>query len=88
MVLQKFLYCLAFSTKKTAEQIFPHAFPSKYWEDVTVDLFGPVFSSKHVVVFQDLSSRFSAAKIVSSNSASMVVLVMSDIYDAYGNPKK
>lgn len=88
MFLQTCLACSAFCNKKTTEPIVPHAVPSKCWEDVAVDLFGPMPSSKHVVVVQDLASRFPVAKIVSSTSASKVLPAMSDIYDAYGNPKK
>ena len=42
--------------------------------------------AKHVVVVQDLSSRYPAAKLVSSTSASTVIPALSDIYDSYGNP--
>ena len=43
-------------------------------------------SKHHVVVIQDLSSRYPAAKLVSSTSASTVIPALSDIYDSYGNP--
>ena len=87
-ILQECLLCPAFSSKKTTEPIAPHNVPSRCWETVAVDLFGPMPSSKHVVVVQDLGSRFPAAKLVSSTSAAKVLPVLSNIYDAYGNPKK
>ncbi len=42
-------------------------------------------SSKHVVVVQDLASRFPAAKLVTSTKA--VIPALSEIYGAYGNPE-
>ena len=53
---------------------------------VAVDLFGPMPSSKYVVVVQDLSSCFPAAKIVTLTSAAKVLPALGNIYDAYGNP--
>jgi len=53
----------AFTDKKTNASVRPHQVPDK---QVSVDLFGPMPSSKHVVVVQDLASRFPAAKIVTS----------------------
>lgn len=86
--LKTCLLCPAFSSKRTAEPIQPHSVPSKSWEIVAVDLFGPMPSSRHVVVVQDLGSRFPAAKLVTSTGASKVLPALRDIYDAYGNPKK
>ena len=62
--------CNVFSDKKTYEPIKAHEVPNKCLETVAVDLFGPMPSSKHVVVVQDLASRFSAAKLVTSTKAS------------------
>ena len=87
-MLQKCLPCSTFSTKKTSAPIKPHKVPSRCWETVAVDLFGPMPSSKHVVVVQDIGSRFPAAKLVTSTKASKVLPALGSIYDAYGNPKK
>ena len=53
-----------------------------------MDLFGPMPSRKHVVVVQDLASRFPAAKLVTSTSANKVLPALAEIYDSYGNPSK
>ena len=58
--------CTRFVDKKTMEAIRHHQIPEKWWDTVAVDLFGPMPTSKHVVVVQDLASRFPAAKLVSS----------------------
>lgn len=79
--------CSIFTDKKTQHTLQHHQVPSKCWEAVAVDLFEPMPSSKHIVVVQDLASRFPAAKLVPSTSAGKVVPALSDIYNAYGNPE-
>ncbi|CAB3984514.1 Retrovirus-related Pol poly from transposon [Paramuricea clavata] len=78
--------CNVFVDKKTKEPIKPHRVPEKCWETVAVDLFGPMPSSKHVVVVQDLASRYPAAKLVTSTKADKVIPVLTEIYETYGNP--
>ena len=79
--------CNMFSDKKTSEPIKAHEAPRKRWETVAVDLFGPMPSSKHIVVVHDLASRFPAAKLVASTKASHVLPAMAEIYNSYGNPE-
>ena len=55
---------------------------------VAVDLFGPMPSSHHVVVVQDLASRYPSAKIVSSTKAAKVLPALTDIYNTLGNPEQ
>ena len=76
-----------FVDKKTKEPIKPHRVPEKCWDTVSVDLFGPMPTSKHVVVAQDLASRFPAAKLVTSTKADKVLPALSEIYATYGNPE-
>ena len=71
--------CSAYIDKKTKEPIVAHKVPSKCWETVAVDLFGPMPSSKHVVVVQDLASRFPTAKLVTSTSAEKVIPAIKEI---------
>ena len=78
--------CSVFVDKKTKEPIRPHEVPKRCWETVAVDLFGPMPSSKHVVVVQDIGSRFPAAKLVSSTKAEKVIPILDEIYDTLGNP--
>ena len=79
--------CQIFTNEKTHEPEKPHNVPEKCWSEVAVDLFGPMPSSNHIVVVQDLASRYPAAKILSSTKASKVIPALADIYDAYGNPE-
>ena len=71
--------CNVFTDKKMKEPIIPHKVPAKCWENVAVDLFGPMPSSKHIVVVQDMASRYPAAKLVRNTSASEVIPVLRDI---------
>jgi hypothetical protein len=80
-------HCSMFIDKKTKEPIKPHRVPDKCWDTVSVDLFGPMPTSKHVVVVQDLASRFPAAKLVTSTKADKVLPALSEIYATYGNPE-
>ncbi len=58
----------------------------KCWETVAADLYGPMPSSKHVVVVQVRASRFPAAKLVTSTQADKVIPALTEIYETYGNP--
>ena len=78
--------CLLFTDKKTKEPLKAHAVPDKCWSELSVDLFGPMPSSKHIVVDQDLATRFPAAKIIKSTKADHVIPALAEIYDTYGNP--
>jgi len=84
----KCLPCQSFSEKKTLEPVQAHKVPSKCWDQVAVDLFGPMPSSHHVVVIQDMASRYPAAKLVSSIKAEKVLLALRDIHNNYGNPEQ
>ena len=66
------LECQMFTGKNTNEPIQPNKVPSSCWDEVSVDLFGPMPTSNHIVVIQDLASRFPVAKVVSSTSGKNV----------------
>ena len=81
--LAKCVECSLFTDKKCREPIKAHKVPDRCWKTVAVDLFGPMTSRKHIVVVQDLASRFPAAKLVSSTAADKVIPAMTELYDAY-----
>ena len=78
--------CQMFVNKKSKEPINFHEVPAKNWEVVSVDLYGPMPSNKHVVVVQDLASRYPAAKLVTSTKAEKVIPALTEIYNTLGNP--
>ena len=79
--------CACYTEKKTKEPLNHHKVPKHCWGTVAVDLFGPMPSSKHIVVAHDLASRFPAAKLVASTKADKVIPALAEIYDTYGNPE-
>ena len=64
----------------------PHKVPAECWEKVAIDLIGPMPSSKHIIMVQDLASRFPYAKLEYSTTGDKVIPVLANIYDTYGNP--
>ena len=80
-------HAISSQTRKHVTQSYLIPCQGNTEESVAVDLFGPMPSSKHVVVVQDMASRYPAAKLVSSTAASKVIPAMAEIYDTYGNPR-
>ena len=74
-----------FSNKVFRHPIEPNKVPGKCWEETSVDLFGPLPSQNHIVVIQDLASRYPVAKFVKSRSVKSVIPVL-EAYDTFGNP--
>ena len=71
--------CKAFIDKKIFEHLCFHKAPSQNLEVVAVDLYRPMPLNNHVVVVQDLGSRFPTAK--------QVIPTLEEIYNACGNPE-
>ena len=80
------LDCQSYTNKNVREPIQPNKVPEKCWEEVSVDLFGPLPSSNHIVVVQDLASRYPIAKIVKSTNAKSVIPVLAETYNNFGFP--
>jgi len=78
--------CTIFTNKKTHDLIHPQRSNDELWDNVHIDLFGPMPDSKHILVATDSISRFPAAKIVSGTSAQQVLGALDSIYTDYGQP--
>ena len=52
-----------------------------------MDLFSPLPSENHIVVIQDLESRYPVAKDVRSTNAKSVIPVLEDTYNTFDNPQ-
>ena len=78
--------CQAFTPKNTKEPIAPVPTTPGVWEEVSVDLFGPLPDKRHVLVVQDTRSRFPAAAIVPGTAAQPVLKALDNVYTAYGQP--
>ena len=77
-----------FTKKTTRHPIEPSSVLEKCWEETSVDLFGPLPSSHHVLVVQDLASRYPVPKIVKSTNAKSKIHVLRDTYELFGNPQR
>jgi hypothetical protein len=77
--------CQIFTNKTTHSKLHHHR-PKESWQDVNIDLFGPMPDNKHVLVVTDNMSRFPAAKIVPNTSAGSVTLALNNIYTDFGQP--
>ena len=75
-----------FTQKTLKHPTEPNSVPENCWEETSVDLFGPLLSSHHVLVVQDLASRYPVTKIVKSKNAKSVIPVLRDAYDLFSNP--
>ena len=78
--------CTIFTNKKTHDLIHPQRSNDRLWDNVHIDLFGPMPDSKHILVATDSTSRFPAAKIVAGTSAQQVLSALDGIYTDYGQP--
>ena len=52
-----------------------------------LDLFGLLPSKKHIVVIQDLASRYPVAEVVGFTNVKSVIPVLKDIYNTFSNPQ-
>ena len=80
--------CQLFTLKTTKEPVAPQHTSGVGWEEVNIDLFGPMPDKRHVLVVQDAMSRFPAAKIVPNTSAPPVVKALDEVYTSYGHPRR
>lgn len=80
--------CQLFTKKTTKEPISPQNVPTGPWEDVFIDLFGPMPDHRHVLVVLDNYSRFPAAKIVPTTATKPVLKALEDIYTDLGTPER
>lgn len=58
------------------------------WQQVSLDLYGPLPNNKYIIVVQDTVSKFPAAKLLSNGQISTVINALEDIYATYGYPEK
>ena len=72
--------------KGTKELVAPQKTTGVAWEEVSIDLFGPLPDRKHVLVVQDIVSRFPSATVLPNTSTGPVIKALEDIYLAYGHP--
>ena len=79
--------CTLFTSKNRKSKLHPQI-TEQYnaWEKVSIDLFGPMPDNRHIVVVQDMVSKFPAARILTKTDADHTISAIKDIYSDYGNP--
>ena len=79
--------CAMFTPKNRRNPLQPHELKDfNAWEKLSVDLFGPMPDQRHIIVAQDMVSRFPAAKILNKTDATHVTGALREFYQAYGAP--
>ncbi len=78
--------CQMFTNKTTKEPLKIIKHPEEAWQDVSIDLFGPMPDKKHIVVVQDMNTQFPAAKVVPSTGGDHVISAIDNIYADFGYP--
>jgi hypothetical protein len=79
--------CAMFTSKNRKNKLHPQSLESfNAWEKVSIDLFGPLPDKRHIIVAQDMLSKFPAAKILSKTDAEHVIDAVDDMYTTYGTP--
>ena len=61
--------------------------PNGPWSELSIDLFGPLRTGKHLLVIIDDYSRYPVVKSVSSTSAKACVPLISEIFSTFGTPE-
>jgi hypothetical protein len=85
--LQSCLSCLAATESKQREPILPTEMPTKPWNTLWTDIFGPLPTGEYLVLVQDLHSRFPEVAVTHSTSATAVIPAIDKILAAYGTPE-
>ena len=79
--------CQLFTPKTTKEPISTQPTSKGPWEEVSIDLFGPMPNRKYILAVQDNFSRFPDAKIVPSTQAKHIILDLKETYNNFGYPE-
>lgn len=79
--------CAMFTPKNRKNLLHPHKLTEyNAWEKISVDLFGPMPDHRHIIVAQDMVSKFPAAKILNKTDAKHVTEALQEFYTSYGTP--
>ena len=79
--------CAMFTPKNRRNNLHPHNLRDfNAWEKLSIDLFGPLPDHRHIIVAQDMVSKFPAAKILNKTDAAHVTGALKEFYTTYGTP--
>ena len=82
-------YCNLYTTKAIKEPLVPVYVPSKAWEYVSIDFFGPMPRGEHVLVIQDLCTKYPVTVLIERNTSAKVTIEAIDkIFTNFGRPTR
>lgn len=80
--------CQSITEKHSKVEQRPHSTPTRAWECVSIDHFGPLPDHSHILVVRCDLSRFPVATFVQSTSSADTISALSEIYTSFGYPSK
>jgi len=80
--------CQLVSRGNYPEPIRSSEFPTRQWENLAIDFFGPIGNGHKLMLVMDEHSRFPVVIEVSSESATVVVPLLENLFSMMGVPKK
>ena len=66
----------------------PSPLPEQPWEEIAIDIFGPLPSGEKLLVIIDLYSRFPIIEIVKTTTTNVIINKLENIFCVFGFPKK
>lgn len=79
--------CQLITPSSRSEPLQMSPLPAAVWEEVAVDIYGPLPNGQYILVTIDEYSRYPAISFISSTSANSVIPELDNIFSAYGIPR-
>ena len=81
--------CNLYTSKAIKDPLVPVYVPSKAWEYVSIDFFCPLPQGEHVLVIQDLCTKYPAAVLIERNTSAKVTIEAIDkFFTNFGQPTR
>ena len=62
--------------------------PSRAWEYVSIDFFGPTPDNEYVLVVQDLCTKYPVASLLKNTNAKRTIDALDSIFTNFGRPMR
>ena len=81
--------CQLFTKKTIKSPLTPVFVPTKAWEYVSIDFFGPMPGGNYVLVVQDLCTKYPVAALLNNGTnAKITINVLDQIFTNFGRPSR
>ena len=81
--------CQLFTRKAVKNPLTPVYVPNSAWEYVSIDFFGPMPQGEHVLVVQDLCTKYPVAVLLSKGThAKATINALDEIFTNFGRPTR